>query len=379
MTGNMMLAPAATGLTETAQALGRAFALHATELDETDGFSQENATALKQSPLLTAGIPRELGGGGADGAELGAMLTELGRHCGSTALWFSMHTHQVAVAAWRFRHLGAPTAPLMFRVVKDRLLLMSSGGSDWLPGSGRAERVEGGYRIHARKVFASGAPAGDLLLTCAIDEQAEEGPQVLHFAVPMKAPGVRIEPTWQAMGMRGTGSHDVVLDGFFLDADAVSGRRSPGVWHPLFHIISMVAFPLVYSAYLGVAMAARDRVLSLLSGRRPDAHLTAAVGAMETELCLATLAVERMRELSVTAKPGPETTNAIFQARTLAARGMLSTLDKAMAAAGGAGFRRVNGLERLFRDIQGVRYHPLTEGPQAELAGRLALGLSIDP
>lgn len=155
------------------------------------------------------------------------------------------------------------------------------------------------------------------------------------------------------------------------------GRPASGT--PLFHIISMVAFPLVYSAYLGVAMAARDRVLSLLSGRRPDAHLTAAVGAMETELCLATLAVVRMRELSVTAKPGPETTNAIFQARTLAARGMLSTLDKAMAAAGGAGFRRVNGLERLFRDIQGVRYHPLTEGPQAELAGRLALGLSIDP
>ncbi|MFV3128164.1 acyl-CoA dehydrogenase family protein [Niveispirillum sp. KHB5.9] len=365
-------------LIETARNLGQTFALRSAEMDETDGFALENAAALKASPLLAAGVPRELGGGGADGAELGAMLTELGRHCGSTALWFSMHTHQVAAAAWRLRHVAAPTGPLLTRVAQDRVLLMSSGGSDWLQGSGRAERVEGGYRIHGRKVFASGAPAGDLLLTCAVDADAEGGPQVLHFAVPMKADGVRIEPCWQAMGMRGTGSHDVVLDGFFLADGAVSGRRPSGPWHPLFHIISMVAFPLVYSAYLGVALAARDKALSMLAGRQPDPHLIAAVGEMETELSLATMAVERMQHLSVTAKPGPATTNAIFQARTLAARGMIASVTKAMDAVGGAGFRRAAGLERLFRDIQGTRFHPLTTRPQAEMSGRLALGLSID-
>ena len=49
-------------------------------------------------------------------------------------------------------------------------MLLSSGGSDWIGGSGKAEKVEGGYRINARKVFTSGAPTGDLLMTGAILE-----------------------------------------------------------------------------------------------------------------------------------------------------------------------------------------------------------------
>ena len=49
-----------------------------------------------------------------------------------------------------------------------------------------------------------------------------------------------------------------------------------------------------------------------------------------------------------------------------------------MEVAGGAGFYRGAGLERRFRDIQAARYHPLQEGPQAEYAGSMALGLPID-
>jgi len=63
--------------------------------------------------------------------------------------------------------------------------------------------------------------------------------------------------------------------------------------------------------------------------------------------------------------------------RTLAARGVLGAVDAAMNVAGGAAFFRVNGLERLFRDAQGARYHPLQEGLQKTLTARHALGLEI--
>ena len=53
--------------------------------------------------------------------------------------------------------------PLLRRVAAEKIVLLSSGGSDWIGGSGRAERVEGGYRVTARKMFVSGAPAGDIL------------------------------------------------------------------------------------------------------------------------------------------------------------------------------------------------------------------------
>jgi len=49
-----------------------------------------------------------------------------------------------------------------------------------------------------------------------------------------------------------------------------------------------------------------------------------------------------------------------------------------MELAGGASFYRAATLERLFRDVQGVRFHPLQDKPQTTLAGRFALGLPLD-
>jgi indole-3-acetate monooxygenase len=78
------------------------------------------------------------------------------------------------------------------------------------------------------------------------------------------------------------------------------------------------------------------------------------------------------------ARPMPETTNTIFIHRALVARGVLKTVELALEAAGGAGYFRRAGLEQLFRDAQGARFHPLMDGPQRRLAGRMALGLPID-
>src|SRR5437879_2256939 len=86
-------------------------------------------------------------------------------------------------------------------------------------GSGAAVKVDGGYRITARKVFGSGAPAGDLLMTMAVYEHPQDGPVVLHVAVPLNAPGVTVQDTWRTLGMRGTGSHDIVLDDVFGPSD----------------------------------------------------------------------------------------------------------------------------------------------------------------
>lgn len=64
--------------------------------------------------------------------------------------------------------------------------------------------------------------------------------------------------------------------------------------------------------------------------------------------------------------------------RTLAARGVVKTVELALEAMGGGSFYRAAGLERLFRDAQAARFHPLREGAQQEYAGRMALGWAID-
>lgn len=366
-----------TDWSDIARELGSRFAGRAAAVDEEDLFVAENFAELKACGLTAAGVPAELGGGGANHAELAATLQELARHCGSTALAFAMHTHQVAIAAWRWRHQNAPVEGLLKRVAGERIVLLSSGGSDWLHGSGHATRVDGGFRIDARKAFVSGAPAGNVLLTGAVYDDPEAGPTVLHFAVPLNAPGVEIVPTWRTLGMRGTGSHDVLLKDVFIADAGVSGRRPQGKWHPLFHIISMLAFPLVYAVYVGVAAAARDAAVREAAQRRIDDHLVYVIGGIENALAAARLALADMLAAAATDAPGFAVTNRVMIGRSLVARSVLEIADLALEAVGGASFYRSRGLERLFRDLQAARFHPLAEGAQRDYAGRTALGLEV--
>ena len=102
---------------EIARELGPIFARRANEATDEDRFVADNFAILKTSGLVEAGVPRELGGGGADVDELAAMLRTLAYHCGSTALAFSMHTHQVAIPAWRWTHQKAHAVePLLKRI-----------------------------------------------------------------------------------------------------------------------------------------------------------------------------------------------------------------------------------------------------------------------
>src|ERR1700754_2899744 len=259
---------------DIARDLGPIFAQRANETTDEDKFVADNFALLKASGLIEAGVPAELGGGGADIDQLAAMLRTLGYHCGSTALAFSMHTHQVAIPAWRWTHQKATAVePLLRRIAAERIQLVSSGGSDWLNGSGKAEKVDGGYRITARKVFSSGSPTGDLLMTSAVLESESEPAMVLHFGIPMNSPHVKVLDTWRTLGMRGTGSHDVLIEGHVVPDAAVAVKRKAGEWHPLFQIIATIAFPLIYSVYLGVAEGARETAIGLAKKKAPNPHL----------------------------------------------------------------------------------------------------------
>lgn len=361
-----------------ARELGERFAARAPGHDADESFVADNYADLRAHRLFSAGVPADLGGGDASHAELCEVLRTLARSCSSTALALSMHTHLVAAAVWRRRHDQAPVEGLLRRVAAEELVLVSSGGSDWLAGSGQVRKVEGGYRVTARKIFSSGCPSGHVLVTSAVLDDPQAGPTVLHFPVSLDAPGVKILDTWHTLGMRGTGSHDIMLDDVFVPEAAVGGRRPQGKWHHLFHVITLVALPIIYAVYVGVAEAARDLAVQAARKKRDDEHVPYLVGEMDNHLAAADLALENMVATAASAQPGPETTKRVTTARTLCARGVLATVDKAMEIVGGGSFYRTLGLERLFRDVQGARYHPLQEKLQLRYAGRLALGLDID-
>jgi len=263
------------------------------------------------------------------------------------------------------------------RIAAEQLVLVSTGASDWLASSGTAERTDGGYRVSGRKVFGSGSPAGDLLLTSALYADPTEGPTVLHFAVPMNSAGVTVLDNWSAMGMRASGSNDVLLDGVYVPDSAVSLRRPKGKWHPIFNMLITVASPIVMSAYLGVAEAAHDVALQRLQSKRNDPEVWYLLGELENALVTAGLAVQGMVELCAdyAFTPDVATVNAVLIRKTIAAQALITVVEKALEAVGGTGLLRSMGLERLLRDIHGAQFHPLPAKRQHRFTGRVAFGL----
>ena len=359
--------------------LGPRFAERAGVHDANDSFVAENFAELRARGVFAAGVPDELGGGDASYADLANMLRTLAFYCSSTALALSMHTHVVAAAAWRWRRDPESSEHLLRHVADENLVVVSSGGSDWLTASGTATRVEGGWSVNARKVFASGIPAGDLLMTQAICDDPQTGPTVLHFAIPVRGPGVALQDSWYALGMRGTGSQDVIIKDVFVPNSGILLRRPAGKLSEPFHLSpGMIPLPLVYAVYLGVAEAAYDTAVAIARKRPHDHGLPYLIGEMQNDLAGARMAHRDMAEAAATGEPGLQTTNRVWTGRTLVGRAAIRVVEKAMEVAGAGSFYRASALERLFRDIQGGRFHRPQERSQLRFSGRLALGLDVD-
>jgi alkylation response protein AidB-like acyl-CoA dehydrogenase len=215
-------------------------------------------------------------------------------------------------------------------------------------------------------------------MTGAVLRGENEPDMVLHFAIPMNSPNVKVMNNWKTLGMRGTGSNDVVIDGHVIPESAVFLKRKAGEWHPVFQLIATVAFPLIYAVYLGVAESAREIALKLAAKRRPEHHLLELLGRMDTALLGAKLAHKAMLAAAQANAPGQQSVNEVMMGKHLMTRHAIESVELALEAAGGAGFFRAQGLERRFRDIQGARYHPLQAGPQALYAGSMALSLPTE-
>ncbi|MGH2451291.1 MAG: acyl-CoA dehydrogenase family protein [Candidatus Limnocylindria bacterium] len=359
--------------------LGPAFAEREPKHDAEDTFVAENYTELRERKAFSAAVPAELGGGGATHADVCEFIRAIARHSPSTALAFSMHSHLLQTVIWRHRKVTTPPLmePLLRRIASEELVLVSSGASDWLDGSGVLAKDDGAWRLSGRKIFGSGAPAGDLLLTTGVYDDPQQGKQVFHFGVNLHDPTVKVLDNWRTMGMRATGSNDIVIEGFKVPDPSISLRRPAGKWHPFYDVVAVLAFPLVMAAYVGLAESARDLALRAAEKRKDDPVYQSLVGEMDTELLGAQSALE---DAIITANdpglaPSLATSRVLFQRKTLIQRGAIRTVELAFEIVGGRGFFRSAGIERLFRDVQGARYHPLQEAKQYLFGGRIALGL----
>jgi len=355
--------------------VGEKLAAGVPERDVTGELAIDGFRRLREVGITSALVPQEFGGGGVTHRELGAILRELGRYDGPTAVALSMHSHLVAAQVWRHKH-GMDASAVLRKVGEDKAVLISTGASDWVASNGTARKVEGGYRVSARKSPASGCEAGDVLATSIRWDDAPDGPHVIHCSIPFSADGVRIERTWDTLGMRATGSHTVVLDDVFVPDAAVALVRPADVWHPVWNSILTAALPLIMSSYVGIADAAVDVVRHAMKGRS-DPHVLQLVGEMMNAHTTAVDTVDAMYADSddLQFDNTDEQSSRSLSRKTVASDAVIATVRLAIEAVGGLGYTRSSDLERLYRDVHGCLFHPLGRAKQTRFSGRVALGL----
>jgi alkylation response protein AidB-like acyl-CoA dehydrogenase len=338
-------------------------------------FVSEGVEAARDLGYLAAPVPDELGGHGARTADMAAAQRVIARACGSTGLASAMHLHVVLAAAWRWRRGATEVEPMLRRVGDEHIVVASTGGNDWTKPSAVATPVDGGWRVSGRKTFASISPAATVAATFAVIGAPEQGAEVIAFGCPLAADGVRIDETWDAAGMRGTGSHDLVLDDVMVKEAQVTGRRTWGELDCPLLLASLHAWPVVYSTYLGVAEGLVDAVVG--SGRL-DETAARQVGVLDYHVRSAGWAIDAvLAELGDDPDPTLEHFLTLQQMKRVVTIACQEIVPVAAELAGGGAYARRGAVDRMIRDLRATLYHPYTPEVALVHAGRARLGLEL--
>ncbi|MEX5718922.1 acyl-CoA dehydrogenase family protein [Geodermatophilus maliterrae] len=343
--------------------------------DRDASFVTEAYAAMAETGYLAMAVPAELGGGGATLRQVVLAEHELARWSGASALAAAMHLYLTFVQRFRYAKGFADAEAALRRIATEGLVMATSGGSDWVCPTTTAVAVDGGFRFTGRKGFCTQAPVATVISTSAVLGEPGPDAEVLHAGVPMSSPGVRIVETWDPLGMRGTASHDVVLEDVFVPAERVTGRRPYGVLAgPLLLAASYFA-PVAGAVYLGVAQGAYDEALRQVAAKAEVVPSTVRqLGEMQARIRVARWALlAAVEETGDTFGPDHGVLATLMTAKRHAVLEAVAVTDLALQVVGGPAFSRRSPLEQAYRDVRGGPFHPLTPELTLTTVGEAAL------
>ena len=373
--------------TESVSALARDFAGRAAAHDRAGSFADENIAALREAGLLGVTVPRHLGGGGLGLGHAAGIVRLIAEGDPATALVLAMHLLQHGLIHTNPAWPPALAEAVGRAAVEDGALVNALRVEPELGTPARggmpetiARRTQTGWRIDGRKIYSTGAPA--LAYGLVFVRTDEAAPRVGNVLVPMDVPGVRIVETWDHLGLRASGSHDVLFEAVAVPADHAVDLRTPERWRAPDPLQQAWSCTLLAALYDGVARAAQAWLVRFVTERTPGslgaplaslARFQEGVGENERLLSvnarlIAGLATE------VDAGAVPDAREAGFL-KVTATENAIALVQRAVELAGNPGLSRANPLERHLRDVLCARIHwPQGDSVRAG-AGRAALGL----
>ena len=365
------------------------FATRADQHDRESSFPNENIEAMQKSGFMAATVPEELGGLGLDSPhDLAVGVGRLARGDASTAIAANMHL----VGGWAVTRIwrAGKAAGEEERVRGPEVLLRQIGAAQAVacaPGSEagtdlrhpltEATRSEDGWLVNGRKIFGTMSPAANIFFV-TLRVANDDGSFDFSLATILRGTeGMEIKDNWDALGMRGSGSHDVEFKDCRIPDTALFGREPWGSWTEMGFEIGITGNIGLVAASLGIAESARDLIVEMVKKRRkapgnrtlaeryPIQHTIA-----EIEIDLAACRAMLGRSgLAADAFFGEHARGAVdmeeihevqkdFQcAKWFVQRKSIEIVDRALTASGGAGYMTKSPLSRMYRDVRGALFH----------------------
>ena len=371
-----------------AEEVGRIADRHAAEHDRDNTFPHETFRALHEAGYLTLTIPEEHGGWGASPLEVLLAQERLAQGDGSVALGVTMHLTSTAGIFESDRWPIDLRDRVIADVIQNGALINGVASEPELGSPSRgggyrttAKRVDGGWLINGRKTWSTLSPAltyANVLL--AVEE--EDGTLIRgNFLVPTTTPGVRIDFTWDNLGMRATGSHDLIFDNVFVTDD--------------FRLPASQAVPasqvngwslLTSAVYLGIAQAARNFAVTYAQHRVPSGVGKPIAELQNVQHRIAQIDILLLQARSLlystieTWENFPDHRDRIawhFAAtKYTVTNNAIQVTDQALRVVGSVGLQKQHPLERYFRDVRAGLGNPPMDDVALTTIGKHALGIS---
>lgn len=377
---------------DLADELAERFLQRANAVEWEGHFPYENYRDLHESGYLALAVPRAFGGWGADVLEVALAQARLARGCPSTALVTTMHLSFLGkIAAGQGG--SSPAFERVCRAVIERGALLNSAVSEPATGSpsrgGRPattarRQADGSWLLNGRKTYSTGSVVMQFFLVgCSLEDDAPDDTDLPslnatrgNLLVPRETPGVRIEETWEALGMRLSASHDLIFEDVHLEAEALTNLLDIPP-----EIMSMWGLPLA-ALYLGIAQGARNEAVRFAKNRRPNSltqsissvpHIQEKVAKMDLALLQSEAVLFGLAEQAIR-DPASIPASQYAAAKYLATNHALEITDLAMRLVGGAALALNQPLQRFYRDVRAGLNNPPMDDVTLTLLSKQAFG-----
>ena len=396
-------------MVELAERHAADFAVRAAEHDRDGTFPFENIAAMKESGFAAAAVPEEFGGMGVSSThDCVVAMSRLARGDGATPLAFTMHLFRTLLTVRALRDAVASgnqarrkrSEELLTRIGAGELIIAVANaerGADIRTSRTLATKVEGGWLFNGAKTFATGSPAADVLAVRARYENAAGGMRLGAAVVPVDRPGLEIMNNWDGMGMRASGSHDVVFTDYFVSDQEFDDIGEFGKINPPFLAVASGTSLGLTSTFLGIAESAHQIAVTALKdrdgARYPMNHVT--VAENEIDLAAARAILSRAaQEFDDFYQTGAEASPTDVSSKDVSAKDAFQLIknaacakkfvtetsgaivDRAITLYGGGGYLANSTLARLYRDVRaGPLMQPWASNQAIEFIGKVSLGL----